>query len=133
MYFHSLIQEWFTRSFASATAPQELAWKEISAGHDVLITAPTGAGKTLAAFLFCLDRLVRASLDGTLEDRTSVVYVSPLKALSNDVEKNLAEPIAELCALAPELGLPPPRLRTAVRTGDTPAKERLAAAKRPPH
>ena len=74
MYFHPLVREWFDHSFASATTPQELAWKEITAGHDVLISAPTGSGKTLAAFLLCLDRLVRAALDGSLLDQTNVIY-----------------------------------------------------------
>ncbi len=96
MLFHPLVEEWFHRSFARPTEPQELAWKEITAGHDVLISAPTGSGKTLAAFLLCLDGFVRAALAGSLEDRTEVVYVSPLKALSNDIHKNLEKPLAEI-------------------------------------
>src|SRR5438128_11031999 len=100
MVFHPLIQEWFNRSFASATQPQLAAWKEIRAGNDVLISAPTGSGKTLAAFLFCLDRLVRAALDGSLQDQTEVVYVSPLKALSHDIRKNQEPPLGDLAERA---------------------------------
>src|SRR3989454_3396117 len=133
MVFHPLVQEWFARSFASATPPQELAWQEITAGHDVLISAPTGSGKTLAAFLLCLDRLVRAALDGSLSDQTEVVYVSPLKALSNDIQKNLQRPLEEIARLAAEKGLLMPPIRVAVRTGDTPAFERRQMIKRPPH
>src|SRR2546426_2362807 len=133
MVFHPLVQEWFARSFASATPPQELAWQEITAGHDVIISAPTGSGKTLAAFLFCLDRLVRAALEGSLQDRTEVVYVSPLKALSNDIQKNLERPLAEIAELAGEKGLLMPPIRVALRTGDTPMHERQQMLKRPPH
>ena len=133
MLFHPLVEEWFHRSFARPTEPQELAWKEITAGHDVLISAPTGSGKTLAAFLLCLDRLVRAALAGSLQDRTEVVYVSPLKALSNDIHKNLEKPLAEIAALAGEKGLLMPPIRVAVRTGDTPVLERQHMLKRPPH
>jgi len=133
MLFHPLVEEWFKRSFARPTQPQELAWKEIIAGHDVLISAPTGSGKTLAAFLLCLDRLVRAALDGSLEDTTQAVYVSPLKALSNDIHKNLEKPLAEIAALAGEKGLLMPPIRAAVRTGDTPVLERQHMLKRPPH
>ncbi len=133
MTFHPLVQEWFNRSFAAATEAQELAWAELAAGSDVLISAPTGSGKTLAAFLICLDRLVRRCLDGTIEDRTEVVYVSPLKALSNDIQKNLERPLAEIAALAAEKGILMPPIRVALRTGDTPASERLLMIKRPPH
>src|ERR1700704_2112006 len=105
MNFHPLIQEWFERSFAAPTEAQELAWNEISAGGDVLISAPTGSGKTLAAFLSCLDRLVTAALNGSLQNETSAVYVSPLKALSNDIQKNLERPLQEIAALAAEKGL----------------------------
>src|SRR5262245_5718397 len=104
MRFHPLVEDWFDRSFSGATEVQELAWQEIAEGCDVLISAPTGSGKTLAAFLSCLDRLVRSSLDGSLQDETSVVYVSPLKALSNDIQKNLARPLAEISQLAVEKG-----------------------------
>src|SRR5260221_717180 len=133
MNFHPLVQEWFERSFAGPTEAQELAWKEIIAGGDVLISAPTGSGKTLAAFLSCLDRLVRAALDGSLQDETSVVYVSPLKALSNDIQKNLERPLQEISKLAGEKGLVLPAIRVALRTGDTPMAERQKMIKRPPH
>src|SRR5262249_17662432 len=106
--FHPLVSAGFSRRFGAPTPVQERAWPAIAAGGDPLITAPTGAGKTLAAFLYCLDRLVRDADRGPLPDRTAVVYVSPLKALSNDVQKNLAEPIAELAELAPSLGHKPP-------------------------
>src|SRR5437867_5226836 len=133
MHFHPLVEEWFKRSFAGPTRAQELAWNEITSGHDVLISAPTGSGKTLAAFLVCLDRLVRAALRGSLEDKTEAVYVSPLKALSNDIHKNLEKPLAEIAALAGEKGLLMPPIRAAVRTGDTPVLERQHMLKRPPH
>src|SRR5919109_2631801 len=133
MQFHPLIQEWFERSFARPTETQELAWNEITAGRDVLISAPTGSGKTLAAFLACLDQLVRAALEGSLLDETEVVYVSPLKALSNDIHKNLERPLGEIAKLAGEKGLLMPPIRVAVRTGDTPMAERQQMIKRPPH
>src|SRR5580692_4719705 len=133
MDFHPLIREWFERSFATPTEAQELAWNEINTGGDVLISAPTGSGKTLAAFLSCLDRLVRAALDGSLQKETSAVYVSPLKALSNDIQKNLERPLQEIAALAGEKGLLMPAIRVALRTGDTPMSERQQMIKRPPH
>src|SRR3954463_1865879 len=131
--FHPVLETWFRRKFAGPTPAQEGAWPVIAAGGDALITAPTGSGKTLAAFLACLDRLIRDSLEGKLEDRTYVLYVSPLKALSNDVRRNLEEPLAELEAVAVELGYRPLGIRTAGRTGATPMKERRETAKRPPH
>ena len=131
--FHPLTAEWFRGRFAAATAPQLEAWPAIRAGRDVLVSAPTGSGKTLAAFLICLDRLVAAGLAGRLDDRVEVVYVSPLKALSNDIGRNLETPLAELEQLAFERGLPAPGIRTAVRTGDTPAWERERMVRRPPH
>src|SRR5256885_15575600 len=133
MDFHPLVQEWFEGSFAGPTEAQELAWKQIRAGSDVLISAPTGSGKTLAAFLSCLDRLVRAALENSLPDETTVVYVSPLKALSNDIQKNLERPLAEIAKLAAEKGLLMPPIRVALRTGDTPMYERQSMLKRPPH
>src|SRR6185436_7428365 len=102
-------------------------------GGDVLISAPTGSGKTLAAFLSCLDRLVREASDGSLQDETSVVYVSPLKALSNDIQKNLERPLAEIAALAGEKGALMAPIRVALRTGDTPMAERQQMIQRPPH
>jgi ATP-dependent helicase Lhr and Lhr-like helicase len=131
--FHPLVVEWFSRRFGAPTEPQTRAWPELQAGRHVLICAPTGSGKTLAAFLVCLDRLVRAALDGTFEDRIEAVYVSPLKALSNDIRKNLDEPLREIAALAAEKGMPLPPIRTAVRTGDTRAWERQQMLRQPPH
>jgi ATP-dependent Lhr-like helicase len=133
--FHPLVQAWLARRFGAPTPAQARAWPLIGEGKDVLVTAPTGSGKTLAAFLSTLDRLVAEAIanGGSLPARTSVVYVSPLKALSNDIRRNLEEPLAELRALAPELGYAPPEVRTAVRTGDTTQAERREAVKRPPH
>jgi ATP-dependent Lhr-like helicase len=131
--FDPLIAEWFTDRFGSPTQPQALGWREIEAGSDTLISAPTGSGKTLAAFLICLDRLVRAAREQTLTDETHVVYVSPLKALSNDVHKNLEVPLAEIAALAEREGVPFQTIRTSVRTGDTPMLERSRMLKKPPH
>ena len=119
--------------FGTPTEPQEQGWPEILAGRTTLISAPTGSGKTLAAFLICIDRLVRKALDGELRDRTEVLYVSPLKALGNDIQKNLEGPLGEILALAAERGLLMPEIRTAVRTGDTLMKERREMLKRPPH
>ena len=131
--FHPLIADWFGSRFSAATDPQLRAWPEIRAGRDVLVSAPTGSGKTLAAFLICLDGLVRVALDGTLRDRTEVVYVSPLKALSNDIQKNLHAPLAEIAALAAKKGVSLPPIRTAVRTGDTSVWERQQMLRKPAH
>jgi len=119
--------------FDCATEPQLLGWPEIRAGRNVLISAPTGSGKTLAAFLICLDRLVRAARLGELPNATEVVYVSPLKALSNDIHKNLEIPLAEIAELAAKQGVALAPIRTAVRTGDTPAAERQKMGKHRPH
>jgi ATP-dependent helicase Lhr and Lhr-like helicase len=119
--------------FSTPTEPQEQGWPHILAGRTTLISAPTGSGKTLAAFLACIDRLVRKALAGNLADRTEVLYVSPLKALGNDIQKNLEVPLGEILAMAGERGLLMPEIRTAVRTGDTPMQERRAMLKRPPH
>jgi ATP-dependent Lhr-like helicase len=130
---HPLVAEWFVGRFGTPTEPQEQGWPHILAGRTTLISAPTGSGKTLAAFLACIDRLVRKALAGELTDRTEVLYVSPLKALGNDIQKNLEVPLGEILALAGERGLLMPEIRTAVRTGDTLAPERRAMLKRPPH
>src|SRR5882762_8725429 len=131
--FDPLIVEWFTRRFSQPTEPQTLGWPEIRSGHDVLISAPTGSGKTLAAFLLCIDDLVRAARAGSLPDRVEMIYVSPLKALSNDVQKNLETPLAEIAALAAERGVALAPIHTALRTGDTLAAERHKMLARPPH
>jgi len=130
---HPLVAEWFVGKFGTPTEPQEQGWPHILAGRTTLISAPTGSGKTLAAFLACIDRLVRKALAGNLSDRTEVLYVSPLKALGNDIQKNLEIPLGEILALAGERGLLMPEIRTAVRTGDTLPPERRAMLKRPPH
>ena len=131
--FHPVIQKWFTEAFSGPTPAQEQAWPAIAANRDVLITAPTGSGKTLAAFLACPDRLLREEQKSPLGDETQVVYVSPLKALSNDIRRNLETPLAQISALAGEMGFAAPKLRAAVRTGDTPQSERQALFKKPPH
>jgi ATP-dependent helicase Lhr and Lhr-like helicase len=131
--FHPVVEGWFRARFKEPTPVQARAWPLIAAGQDVLLTAPTGSGKTLAAFLACLDHLLRKAVAGNLEDRAEILYVSPLKALSNDVRRNLDEPLGQLAAAAVAAGLPAPAIRTAVRTGDTPAHERRQAGKRPPH
>ncbi|HET7750912.1 MAG TPA: DEAD/DEAH box helicase [Terriglobales bacterium] len=130
---HPLVREWFVERFATPTEPQEQGWPHILAGRTTLISAPTGSGKTFAAFLACIDRLVRKALAGDLQDRTEVLYISPLKALGNDIQKNLEIPLGEILQRAGERGLLMPEIRTAVRTGDTLIPERRAMLKRPPH
>src|SRR5438874_12603912 len=130
---HPLVQEWFVSKFGTPTEPQEQGWPHIIAGRTTLISAPTGSGKTLAAFLSCIDELVRKALSGDLQDRTEVLYVSPLKALGNAIQKNLEIPLGEILQLAASRGLLMPEIRTAVRTGDTLMAERRAMIKRPPH
>src|SRR5687767_5277541 len=130
--FDPLTAEWFERRFPTITEPQHLGWPIIRTGGDVLISAPTGSGKTLAAFLLCLDRLVRLARTA-LAPHTHVVYVSPLKALSNDVHKNLEIPLAEIRELAAARDIPLAPIRTAVRTGDTSAHDRRRMTLEPPH
>jgi ATP-dependent Lhr-like helicase len=131
--FHPAVSAWFESAFDAPTEAQVRAWPAIQSGRDVLIAAPTGSGKTLAAFLAAIDQLVKNGIDGTLGDETHVVYVSPLKALSNDVRINLEMPIEGIRAQLERMGLPDVEIRTAVRTGDTPQVERAAMRKRPPH
>ncbi|HKQ61499.1 MAG TPA: DEAD/DEAH box helicase [Candidatus Polarisedimenticolaceae bacterium] len=132
--FHPAVAAWFARRFGAPTVPQEQAWPSIRARRHTLIAAPTGSGKTLAAFLAAIDDLVRQSLDaGSLPDATQVVYVSPLKALSNDIRRNLEEPLGGIRDELRARGLGEVQIRTVVRTGDTPGAERTAMAKRPPH
>jgi ATP-dependent helicase Lhr and Lhr-like helicase len=131
--FHPAVARWFARSFPAPTQPQIEAWPEIKKQRHTLIAAPTGSGKTLAAFLSAIDDLVRLGLEEKLDDSTHVIYVSPLKALSNDVQRNLQVPLEGIQAELKALGLPEVNIRTLVRTGDTPASERTAMTKRPPH
>ncbi|HTT03780.1 MAG TPA: DEAD/DEAH box helicase [Steroidobacteraceae bacterium] len=131
--FHPAVARWFAARFPAPTAPQLAAWPAILAGRDALIAAPTGSGKTLAAFLSAIDQLVREAAAGRLVDGTQVVYVSPLKALSNDIQRNLEEPLAGIAAELAAAGQPAPGIRAAVRTGDTPAAVRSAMLRRPPH
>lgn len=131
--FHPVIARWFRERFGQPTDPQRLGWRSIAAGQHTLIAAPTGSGKTLAAFLWCLDQLFRQGMAGDLADGTQVVYISPLKALSNDIQRNLEVPLAEIRSAAIEAGFRAPRIRAAVRTGDTPASERQAMLRNPPH
>src|ERR1700761_783859 len=130
---HPLVQEWFTTKFGTPTEPQIAGWPAILRGDATLISAPTGSGKTLAAFLVCIDGLLRAALEGRLHAHTHVIYVSPLKALSNDVQKNLDAPLREIQQLAMQRGYLCPEIRTGVRTGDTPTKDRTAMLRHPPH
>jgi ATP-dependent helicase Lhr and Lhr-like helicase len=130
---HPVTAEWFLSKFGSPTEPQEEGWPSILRGDATLISAPTGSGKTLAAFLVCIDRLLRDAIGGSLAPTTQVVYVSPLKALSNDVQKNLEQPLREIQQLALERGYLSTEIRTAVRTGDTLPKERAAMLRNPPH
>jgi ATP-dependent Lhr-like helicase len=131
--FHPAVQAWFRSAFAAPTRPQGEAWPAIKSGSHALVAAPTGSGKTLAAFLAALDALVREGAERGLRDETHVVYVSPLKALSNDIQRNLEAPLAGIRAAAAALGLPDVEIRTLVRTGDTPQSERESMRRRPPH
>jgi ATP-dependent Lhr-like helicase len=130
---HPVVREWFLSRFQTPTEPQQQGWPHIVAGKTTLICAPTGSGKTLAAFLASIDRLVRRALTGGLRDQTHVLYVSPLKALGNDIQRNLEIPLLEILQLAGQQGLLMPEIRTAVRTGDTLMPERRAMLRRPPH
>ncbi len=131
--FHPLIAEWFRSSVGAPTDVQIRAWPAIQSGADTLIAAPTGSGKTFAAFLSCIDQLLTQALARELSDQTQVLYVSPLKALSNDIQKNLQKPLAEIGERALQTGLLMPELRVLVRTGDTPMADRQQMLKRPPH
>ena len=134
--FHPAVAAWFRDAFAAPTEIQERAWAQIGDGRHTLIAAPTGSGKTLAAFLSAIDGLVRRSVDGSLTEATSVLYVSPLKALSNDIHRNLEQPLAGIHRLLDPAGSSEEALapiRAMVRTGDTPSGARTAMTRRPPH
>jgi ATP-dependent helicase Lhr and Lhr-like helicase len=131
--FHPAVANWFRRTYNAPTEPQLQAWPVIQSGQHVLIAAPTGSGKTLAAFLAAIDALVRQGVRGPLRDETQVVYVSPLKALSNDIHRNLEEPLAGIGQELAALGFPEVEIRTLVRTGDTPQADRDRMRRKPPH
>src|SRR5471030_2742798 len=142
--FHPLLRRWWETRFSlpagasrrilPPTPAQTDGWRAIRNGEHTLIAAPTGSGKTLAAFLTAIDQLLREGLErGGLPDEVRVIYVSPLKALSADIHKNLAEPRREIHRMATELGLDAPRITAAVRTGDTTQSERAAMLRKPPH
>src|SRR5690349_1302291 len=131
--FHPIVAEWFAQTLGEPTRAQALGWAAIRERRHTLIAAPTGSGKTLAAFLTALDELVHDGVRAPLADEVRVVYVSPLKALSADIHKNLAEPRAGITRLAVARGVPPPRITAAVRTGDTTPGERAAMLRTPPH
>lgn len=132
-HFHPAVATWFKERFGSPTPAQREGWAAIREGRHVLVAAPTGSGKTLAAFLAALDDLVRLGVEHGLPDACHVLYVSPLKALSVDIEHNLQAPLAGIADVLARRGEPPLLIRTAVRTGDTPARERAAAIRKPPH
>ena len=132
--FHPAVHSWFASAFPGGATPVQLqAWPAIASGQHALIAAPTGSGKTLAAFLAAIDSLAREGAEGRLRDVTRVVYVSPLNALSNDIQRNLEQPLAGVSAEMLKLGSCAPEIRAAVRTGDTPAAKRQALLRRPPH
>ncbi|MBI1846260.1 MAG: DEAD/DEAH box helicase [Candidatus Rokubacteria bacterium] len=131
--FLPFVRRWFDATFGVPTRPQREGWEAIASGHDTLVVAPTGSGKTLAAFLWALDHLHRLAMEQRLDDRVHVVYVSPLRALNNDIEKNLRAPLAGIRAAAEADGLLLPEIRVAVRTGDTLPPARQAMVRRPPH
>src|SRR5204862_6517826 len=124
--FHPITERWFGETFDAPTAAQLSGWASIREGRHTLIAAPTGSGKTLAAFLTALDDLLQEGLRAPLPDEVRVVYVSPLKALSADIHKNLGQPRRGIRGIAEELGIDTPRISAAVRTGDTPQNERAA-------
>jgi len=131
--FHPAVAKWFADHFAAPTRAQARAWPAIKAGQHTLLAAPTGSGKTLAAFLAAIDDLIRQGLDGGLPDATQVVYVSPLKALSNDIDRNLEAPLAGIRKELRRRNLPDVEIRAWVRTGDTTSAERERMRRRPPH
>src|SRR5437773_1372465 len=131
--FHLATQRWFSETLGTPTAVQQRGWAAVRGARHTLIAAPTGSGKTLAAFLTAIDDLLVEGLRAPLPDEVRVVYVSPLKALSADIHKNLAEPRRGIRKIAEEMGLEAPRITAAVRTGDTTQSERAAMLRKPPH
>ena len=137
--FHPIIEQWFRSRFAAPTEPQRLGWPAIAAGEHTLIAAPTGSGKTLTAFLAVIDQLLRRSLKEKLSDGIRVVYVSPLRALSNDMHRNLEVPLREITELVEQSGLrtihgeKPTPIRVGLRTGDSTSSQRASLVRKPPH
>src|SRR5690349_144487 len=131
--FHKAVSDWFENSFRQPTGVQANAWTSIKSGKNTLIAAPTGSGKTLAAFLSAIDELVKQGVNGKLERGTQIVYVSPLKALSNDIERNLQFPLDGIKKELKKSGLPEIDIEVMVRTGDTPVADRTYMLKNPPH
>src|SRR5690349_19080418 len=131
--FHPVVARWFEHRFGKPTEPQRRGWPAIQSDLHTLIAAPTGSGKTLAAFFAALDGLFRDGLAGKLKDESRVLYISPLKALSNDIHKNLEEPLAGIRNSLRTNEGHDVDVRAEVRTGDTPAAKRQAMARRPPH
>jgi ATP-dependent Lhr-like helicase len=131
--FHPAVAAWFARTFEAPTPAQERAWPALQEGRDVLVAAPTGSGKTFAAFLAAIDGLVKEGLEGGLPDETRIVYVSPLKALSNDIQRNLVAPLEGIREELAALNLPDVAIRAVVRSGDTSQSERAGMRRKPPH
>src|SRR5688572_11009460 len=131
--FHKAVSGWFKKSFETPTEVQVKAWTAIKSNDNTLIAAPTGSGKTLAAFLSAIDDLIQQGIKGNLQPGTQIVYVSPLKALSNDIERNLQFPLDGIKKELENMGLPPVRIDVMVRTGDTPMADRAQMLKHPPH
>ncbi|MGC1183413.1 DEAD/DEAH box helicase [Legionella sp.] len=130
---HPIVQQWFSEQIGLPTEPQTQGWPQILSKQNTLISAPTGSGKTFAAFLVCIDQLVRKAISGTLTNETEVLYISPLKALGNDIQKNLIKPLNEIMKLAKKQDIPMNEIKVMVRTGDTSAKVRQIMLKEPPH
>ncbi|MFX0135551.1 MAG: DEAD/DEAH box helicase, partial [Candidatus Hodarchaeota archaeon] len=131
--FHQAVQLWFQESFESPTPPQIQGWPPIFKKENTLILAPTGSGKTLAAFLVCIDNLLKKLIENNHPKGVHTLYISPLKALNYDIERNLEAPLAGIQQKAPDLNLDLPEIRVAVRTGDTPQKERERMLRQPSH
>src|SRR6202035_2617087 len=131
--FHPAVAAWFSRTFDAPTPAQERAWPALRSGQHVLVAAPTGSGKTFAAFLAAIDQLVKEGLEGPLPDETRIVYVSPLKALSNDIQRNLDAPLEGIREELAALTLPEVTIRAVVRTGDTSQAERAGMRRKAPH
>src|SRR5579875_3331238 len=132
-FLHPLIQKWFNSKYADLTEPQKRAIPLIHNRQNVLVSSPTGTGKTLTGFLAVINELFSLARDGKLEDKIYCLYISPLKALANDINKNLNEPLTEISILAEKEGVPIPEIRAAVRSGDTPQNERQKMLRKPPH